>query len=177
MIILIGPQGSGKGTQAQLLVEKYKARHLSTGDVLRRSKDKKIHKLLEKGQLIDDVTMAKVLAAELAKLPKDARIILDGYPRTMPQVVLLEDILSKLGQAAESVILLDLPREETIERLLKRGRKDDTKKAISHRLQQFEDETKPVIEHYSKQGVVHKVNGLGSVEEVFTRIDQVVPWR
>lgn len=177
MIILIGPQGSGKGTQAQLLAEKYQAKHLSTGDVLRSSDDPEIHKLLEKGQLIDDTMMAKVLAEALAKMSKEARIILDGYPRTMPQVALLTDILKRVGQEVEAVILVNLPREETTTRLLKRGRKDDTIEAIKYRLEQFEAETKPVIEYYKKQDVLHKVDGRGSVEEVFASVDKVVPWR
>ncbi len=177
MLILIGPQGSGKGTQAELLVKKYNAVHLSTGDMFRNSKDSKIHELLEKGQLIDNQTTAGVLESELRKIDTGTHVILDGYPRTLTQVELLESLLEKHGQEVEAVVLLSLPRQETVSRLLNRGRKDDTEEAINHRLQQFEDETKPVIEFYRKHELVKEVDGTGSVEQVFGRIEKVVPWR
>lgn len=177
MLILIGPQGSGKGTQADLLVKKYHAIHLSTGDMFRNSKDARIHELLEKGQLIDDQTTAGVLEGELRRIETGTHVILDGYPRTLTQVELLESLLEKHGQEVESVILLNLPRQETVSRLLNRGRKDDTEEAINHRLQQFEDETKPVIEFYRKHGLVQEIDGTGSVEDVFARIKKVIPWR
>lgn len=177
MLILIGPQGSGKGTQAELLVKKYSAIHLSTGDMFRNSKDPSIHALLEKGQLIDDQTTAKVLESELSGIANGTHIILDGYPRTLTQVELLESLLEKHGQEVEAVILLNLPRQETVSRLLNRGRKDDTEEAINHRLQQFEDETKPVIEFYRRHELVKEVDGTGSVDEVFERIEKVIPWR
>lgn len=177
MLILIGPQGSGKGTQAELLVKKYSAVHLSTGEMFRNSKDPSIHELLEKGQLIDDQTTARVLEGELSGIATGTHIILDGYPRTLMQVQLLESLLEKHGQKVEAVILLDLPRQETVSRLLARGRKDDTEEAINHRLQQFEDETKPVIEFYRKHNLVKEVDGTGSVDAVFKRIEGVIPWR
>lgn len=177
MLILIGPQGSGKGTQAELIAKKYNAVHLSTGELFRASADPRVHELLERGQLIDDVTTAKLLGEQLNKLDDKQKIILDGYPRTMEQVKLLDDLLGTSTKRIAKVIMLDLPKDETMKRLLKRARKDDTEEAIMHRLNQFESETKPVIEHYQKLGIVDFVDGQGSIEEIFSRIQKVLPWQ
>lgn len=177
MIILIGPQGSGKGTQAEILAQKYNAVHLSTGDILRNSKDPAVHAILDSGQLFDDETMAKVLQEALARQPANAKIILDGYPRTVTQVELMEGGLKELSFKAAAVIYITLPKAEAVRRLLARGRADDTKEAIEARLVQYEELTRPVVEYYRKAGLLRAVDGLGSVEEVAARLEQVIPWR
>jgi adenylate kinase len=145
--------------------------------MLRASKDPEVHAKLERGELFGDDEITAVFKEALLAHKENNKIILDGYPRTLQQVNLLEDLLEEIKQTIEVVILLDLSREETIQRLLRRARKDDTEEAINNRLQQFEDETKPVIGHYQKNGLVQKVDGLGSVEDVFVRIEKVIPWR
>ena len=176
MIILMGPQGSGKGTQAQILASVFKAKHLSTGEMLRSSTDPKVHAKLERGELFDDEDMTMVLKESLGKLSSDSKIILDGYPRNMNQVKLLDELLVQRGEQVESVIYITLSDEEALKRMLKRGRADDTEAAISQRLKQYKEETMPVLEHFIKAGIMHEIDGLGSIEEVTNRIEKVVPW-
>ncbi len=104
MIILIGPQGSGKGTQAEMLAQNYSATHLSTGDRLRGSHDSTVHQRLQAGELLDDATMTTVLDESLSQLPPGRRIILDGYPRTPAQVTLLDELLKPKNHSIEAVV-------------------------------------------------------------------------
>lgn len=177
----MGPQGSGKGTQAELLEKKYDGMHLSTGDMVRDSVDPQVHETLEKGELLDDKSITKVLKEALDKQPAGKPIVLDGYPRTLNQAEQLEKILADRGDQVELAIYLVVPRAESIKRLRKRaeveGRTDDTPEAIEQRLQQFEDETLPVVDYYRQQGVLQEVDGQGSVPEIFTRIEKVIPWQ
>ena len=177
MIILMGPQGSGKGTQAELLAKKYGAVHLSTGDMLRSSDDPQVHSELERGELFDDESMTAVLKEALDKESSDARIILDGYPRNLNQAKLLEELLSHRSKKIEIAIYLAIPREEGLKRMLKRGRADDTEAAINQRLKQYEEETTPVLDHYKQLNLLVEVDGVGTVEEVAARIEKVIPWR
>jgi adenylate kinase len=176
MIIFIGPQGSGKGTQADILASEYRATHLSTGEMLRNSADPAVHRKLESGQLFDDKDMTEVLKESMDKLLPRTKIILDGYPRNLQQKRLLEELLGKRAERVEQVIYLSLPREESFARMRLRGRADDTDGAIEHRLAQYEAETTPLIDEYRLENLLVEVDGLGSVEQVANRIKGVVPW-
>lgn len=176
MILLIGPQGSGKGTQAELLASKTRAKHLSTGDILRASSDPKVHAELKTGRLFDDATMTAVVKEALGKLPPGTRVILDGYPRNLNQAKQLEKALDSRTRQIEVVIHLDVPRTEAMKRLLKRGRPDDTEQAINLRLDQYETATVPVLDYYRERGLLQTVNGVGKIADIARRIEQVVPW-
>jgi adenylate kinase len=177
MIIFIGPQGSGKGTQAEILAQKYGAVHLSTGDMLRSSTNPEVHKKLESGQLFDNESMTAVLKEAIDKTLPGTKIILDGYPRNIKQMKLLEDLLKNRADKIEQVIYLTLPREEGFKRMRLRGRADDTDAAIEQRLNQFDDETMPLIKAYRQTGVLVEVDGLGSVEKIAQNIERIIPWR
>src|SRR5688572_8288029 len=143
MIILMGPQGSGKGTQADMIAEKHGGVHLATGDMARDSADPKVHERLEKGELLSDEEITAVLKEALGKQPMGTPIVLDGYPRTLNQAHQLKGIIDERGETVELAIYLEVPREESLKRLTKRaqteGRSDDTDEAIEQRLHQFEE--------------------------------------
>lgn len=177
MIIFVGPQGSGKGTQAQLLANRFNAVHLSTGEMLRQSTDPRVHAKLERGELFDDIEMTKVLREALASSPPAKNIILDGYPRNLNQVKLLDELQKQQANNIEGVIYLKLTDEEGIKRMLARGRADDTVAGIKQRLKQYKDETLPIIKEYKKRNLLFEIDGAGTVEQVASRIAKVVPWR
>jgi adenylate kinase len=166
-LIILGPQGSGKGTQAKLLAKKLGLRHISTGDLLRQAakeptpKGKIIKNLLAKGTLIPFETTLQVLEPVLKKATPG--FILDGMPRDLRQAEHLDWILKKIKQKINQVIFITLSKKSSYARLLKRaeieGRSDDTKEAIKKRLEIYHKETKPVINHYQKQGLVIKIDG------------------
>jgi len=175
MIILFGPQGSGKGTQAELLASRKHWHWLSTGKMLRDSSDPEVHERQNKGELIDDELTARILREELVSLRDQAEIILDGYPRNTIQAQWLLEILPQLGQSVTCILELYVPEHMSIERLLARGRSDDTPQAIRRRLEIYHAETEPLIDFYQQRGVSHcKINGFGSVEDVYSRVDEAL---
>jgi len=175
MILIFGPQGSGKGTQAALLASRKGWRWLSTGQMFRDSSDPEVHKRVESGELIDDTLTAKVLDAALADTDRGAKIILDGYPRNADQARWLLENLPKHGRSIACMLELEVPQEESIRRLAARGRADDKPPAINRRLEIYHSETEPVIDFYRQRNIpYHKVSGLGSVEEIYDRIQEVL---
>ena len=175
MIILFGPQGSGKGTQAELLASNNHWLWLSTGQMFRDSKDPEIHKRLDAGELIDDDLTTKVLDNALTEIHIDTEVILDGYPRNAKQARWILDNMSKHSRTLSCIIEIDIPKSESVKRLLARGRSDDTEQAIERRLNIYENETKPIIDLYLSHHIPYaKVNGLGSVQEVQARIQDAI---
>lgn len=175
MILLFGPQGSGKGTQAELLVARNGWRWLSTGQMLRDSSDPEVRMRMEAGELIDDTLTSRVLGAAIAEAGDRSQVILDGYPRNATQARWLLDRLSDRDRASTCMIELDIPREESVRRLLARGRPDDQLPAINRRLEIYHTDTEPIIELYRKHNIpYHRVSGVGSVEEIYTRIDEAM---
>jgi len=173
-IIILGPQGSGKGTQAKLLAQKLKIKHISTGELLRKAaqaptpKAKIIKNLLKKGTLIPFETTLGVLEPVLKKITSD--FILDGMPRDLRQAEHLDWILKKINQKINQVIFITLSKKSSYARLLKRakieGRSDDTQEAIKKRLEVYHKETRPVIAYYQKQGLVMKINGEPDINTI-----------
>jgi len=175
VILLFGPQGSGKGTQAELLVARKGWRWLSTGQMLRDSSDPEVRARMATGELIDDVLTARVLDTAIAKVEDRTQIILDGYPRNATQAQWLLDKFSDHDRANTCMIELDIPREESVRRLLARGRPDDQLPAINRRLEIYHTDTEPIIDLYRKHNIpYHKVSGIGSIEEIYARIDEVI---
>jgi len=168
-LIIIGPQGSGKSTQAELLAKKVNLSHLETGELYRRiAKEnsllgKKIKQFLEKGQLVSDRVHNKVLREEIKKPKYKNGFVLDGSPRTLRQA-------KSQPFKTDRVFYLDVSDEENIKRLMKRGREDDTPKLIARRLQLYHQKTEPVLDYYRQQGILEKVDGEKPIEEIYQDI-------
>jgi len=177
-LIILGPQGSGKGTQAKLLAKKINLKHISTGQLLRNAakesspKGKLINSLLKKGTLIPFETTLEILEPVLKETTKG--FILDGMPRDLRQAEHLDWFLKKIKQKVNHVIFITLSKRSSHARLLKRakteGRSDDTKEAIEKRLETYHKETIPVIDHYRKQGLVIKIDGEPDIETIHQSI-------
>lgn len=164
-VLLIGPQGSGKSTQAEMLASFSGSPKVSTGDIFRElaGKDtkegRKIREIIENGRLIDDQTTANIVKAKLQSNDFRKGFILDGYPRNLTQKGIYDPDVDK-------VFYLNVPEEEVIRRLMKRGRKDDTEEAIRTRLNLYLDQTEPMINYYKSKGILTEIDGIGSPEEV-----------
>ena len=177
-IILFGPPGAGKGTQAKLLQDKYSIPHLSTGDIFRAAiKNEtplgvKVKAILDEGHLVPDETVVDLVADELKKTKYDDGFILDGFPRTVPQAEAFDKIAENQNKAVDGFVVLTVPEKELISRILSRGqgRTDDTEERIKTRLQVYHKETEPVKNHYASKGVVKEIDGIGTIEEIFNRI-------
>ena len=177
-VILLGPPNSGKGTQAKILAERLGVPHVSTGDMLREACDagtelgERVRDILAAGELVDDDTMADLVAVRLSR--EDARdgFLLDGYPRTERQAEDLERILGETP--IHRVVLIDVPEDELIERGLGRGREDDTEEVIRKRIRVYRKQTEPVVEHYGNMGVLVTVDGDRPIEEVTEELLEVL---
>ncbi|MDD3079303.1 MAG: adenylate kinase [Paludibacter sp.] len=184
-VIICGAPGCGKGTQSELIVEKYKLKHLSTGNLLRKEMAEKTElgvqaeSFISKGSLVPDQMIIDMLTKAIdANEESENGIILDGFPRTVEQAEALEKMLADRNK--ETTVLLDLQVEnrELINRLLKRGetsgRSDDNMETIKKRLQVYETKTAPVSDFYKKLGKYSGVNGMGTIDEIFGRIAEIL---
>jgi len=180
-LLIMGPPGAGKGTQAVALAQRIGGAHISTGDIFRANvRDqtelgKAAQRYMDAGEYVPDEVTNAMVKDRLAQDDARDAFILDGYPRTVDQVSTLDGILAGLGNQLDGVIELVVDPEELIERLLKRaetsGRADDTEEVIRHRQEVYTAETKPLLEVYGSRGIVIKVDGMGDVDEVTQRID------
>lgn len=181
-LILFGPPGSGKGTQAAKLVEKYNLIHISTGDLFRREKKSKspiwqeVQSFIDKGELAPDSITFRLLKAEMDKTPDAVGYILDGFPRNVNQAESL-DVFFKEEENTEVSLLIELIVEdkEVIKRITSRGkiegRKDDQNPSIvQNRIDIYKSQTSPVADHYDKVNKTKRIDGLGTIEEIFDRI-------
>ncbi|MBV6472743.1 MAG: adenylate kinase [Saprospiraceae bacterium] len=180
-LILFGPPGSGKGTQADKLVSRYGLAHISTGDLFRseiRQKTEFGNKAMEyisRGELVPDALTIEMLRARVAALSDVRGFIYDGFPRTLAQAKALDEMLAVKGDAIHLLLALDVPEDEIVRRILHRGlssgRPDDTDEAIiRNRITVYHQETSVLFDHYAVHGVAHRVNGLGSIDEIFDRL-------
>jgi len=181
-ILLIGPPGSGKGTQAARICAQRGWAHISTGDMLRAAMEagsetgKKVQSVVGSGDLVGDELMLQLVAERLKAEDCQNGFMLDGFPRTVPQVEgLLKMLPEEGGQRIDKVLLLRLPDEEIIERLLERGRTDDSRETIQHRLQVYRKQTEPVVNFLRSEGVeVDEIDAMGSIDEISERIGNVL---
>lgn len=183
-IFMIGPQGSGKGTQGKRLAEKLGYFYWEMGGILREEAKKstpfgiKVKNLIDAGKLLEDEELFRVLQTELPEVIKHKRILFDGVPRTVPQGVHLIHYLQQNGFKDFGAIHIDVPKEESVKRLLERAhhefRTDDTPEKIGFRLDLYESETKPVLKFLAGMGDLHTIDGVGSIEEIENRIDSVL---
>jgi len=180
-IVLFGPPGAGKGTQAERLVEKYNLHHLSTGDVFRSNIKNETElgvmakSFMDQGKLVPDEVTIKLSISEVEKHHEAEGFIFDGFPRTTPQAEALDKILAERGTSITKMFALDVEQEELKERLKNRalssGRVDDADPAIiENRIKVYMEETFPLKEFYSAQGKFVKINGHGSIEEITERL-------
>ena len=183
-ILILGPQGSGKGTQAKRISEAYGIPHIATGDILRAAiadgteLGRKVKPIYDSGQLVPDDLMIEIIRERLAAGDTDDGFILDGFPRTLPQAGALEPMLRDIGKELSVVFVLQLPEQVAIDRMLKRaeieGREDDTPEAIKQRLELYHQQTAPLIEWYRIRSNVVTIHADRTVNEVFGQIQQAL---
>jgi len=184
-IIICGAPGCGKGTQSDLIVEKYSLNHLSTGDLLRKEIEEKSElgliadNYISKGNFVPDEMIIDILMKKIDSQSSNINgIILDGFPRTVSQAEALEDLLEKRNKKTTILVDLQVDEQELINRLLKRGetsgRSDDNLETIKKRLEIYQEKTKPVNNLYKKLGKYAAIDGMGSVNEIFERISAVI---
>jgi adenylate kinase len=179
-LLIVGPQGSGKGTQGVRIAESYGIPVVSTGDMFRANikegtpLGQQVTEILDKGDLVPDELTSEIVRDRLSQDDAANGFLLDGYPRNTAQVAHLEAFLGERGESLDAVILLDVPRDESISRLKLRaaeqGRSDDTDAAIAHRLDIYEHETAPILEVYGERGIVDRIDGVGSLDEITERV-------
>lgn len=179
-IVLFGPPGSGKGTQAEKLIEKYKLVHISTGDLLRSEVAAKTDlgnqakAIMDKGDLVPDKIVIGMIQKKLEENKDGRGFIFDGFPRTVEQARELRKALTDYDERVTMVISLQVPREELVKRLLKRGeisgRSDDNEETINNRIDVYDKQTVPVTYYYEKMHKHVPVDGVGSVKDIFKRI-------
>ena len=184
-LVLFGPPGAGKGTQAEKLIEKYGFNHISTGEVIREQIRKgtelgrSVQSYIEKGQLAPDGLVIDIIADYVAK-HKDAKgNIFDGFPRTTVQAKAFDEIMEKNGTPVSVMLSLEVPDEELVKRLLPRGKEsgradDSNEGVIRDRIDVYKAQTAVVADHYKPQGKHRAVNGLGTIDEIFGRLCQEI---
>ena len=175
-IVLLGAPGSGKGTQAAIVVDKYRIPHISTGELLRAEVaagselGQQAKAVMDSGALVSDEIMLGMIRERLGKPDVENGFMLDGFPRTLVQAEGLDALLAELNQPIDRVIFFDVDYSEIIQRMLARGRSDDTEDAIRKRLQVYEAQTAPLIDYYKTKGCLRTVQGMGDIEEISQRI-------
>ena len=182
-LILFGPPGAGKGTQADFIREKYEVEHISTGDVLREAMKNETEvglyakSFMDKGELVPDEVVTEIIRQKISAIGERG-FMLDGFPRTLEQARSLNGILTDAGIGIDAVISLEVPDEEVVQRITKRqkieGRRDDTEDVIRNRLRVYKDQTSPLKDFYEKTGVLRAVEGIGQVSDIAERIDGVL---
>jgi adenylate kinase len=179
-IVLLGPPGAGKGTQAQLLAARLGVPAISTGDMLRAAVaagselGRRVDGVMASGGLVDDALMAEVVRDRVAQPDAGGGYLLDGYPRTLPQAETLSGILKDAGQSLDAVLLVDVPGDELVRRALLRGRGDDKEEVIRERLRQYREKTEPLIGYYRERGLLREIDGNLPVEDVTSRMYAVL---
>lgn len=177
-LILFGPPGAGKGTQAKLLEESLGIPQLSTGDMFRNAIRNqtplgvKVKSILDSGKLVSDEVVVEMVAETIEKEEFHRGYILDGFPRTVAQAEAFDSLLEKKGEKVDAFVAMEVPEDELVNRLVNRGqgREDDTPEKIKVRLKVYEDETAPVMNHYKSKGLYKAIDGLGTIEQIQQRL-------
>lgn len=183
-IVLLGPPGSGKGTQATMLVEHFGIPHISTGALLREAAKKGTElgliakEISDKGELVPDDMVLGMLEERLNQPDVEGGFILDGFPRNLTQAESLDKVLERLEMLADEAILIDVDAEQIIKRIAKRARKegrtDDTEETVRNRLRVYEEETAPVADFYAERGLLTRVWGAGAIDDIHQRVLSVL---
>lgn len=183
-LVIFGAPGSGKGTQSEILIERYGFEHVSTGDLLRAAikagteLGQTAKGYIDAGQLVPDEVIIGLIERVLEEKRPQHGLILDGFPRTVPQAEALSTLLGKYNSRVDAVLDLQVDEAELIERLLKRGqesgRSDDNLETIQKRLGVYHAQTAPLADYYAGKGVHYPIAGMGTIDEITERIAQVV---
>jgi len=179
VLLFIGTTGSGKDTQAEILAEKYGYKIISTGQLMRdevargTERGQQLHEILERGGWPDDAVTYELLREYLAANPMQ-KIIFTGAVRRDSQIPMMDEVLAGLGQKLDKVLYFEISDQEVVQRLMKRGREDDTEEAIKVRLQNNRDNIQPILEAYRAQGKLTVINAEGSLEEVAARVQSAL---
>jgi adenylate kinase len=179
-IIFLGPPGVGKGTQSKRLVEYLQIPHLSTGDMLRQAYlDKNevgilSQQYMSSGKLVPDPVILEIMGRRLDQNDCQKGCLLDGFPRTLGQARALDEFLAQRGTPLDGVLELKVDQEEIVNRLAGRGRDDDRPEIIRERLEHYARQTAPLEDYYRQRGLLHTIDGVGTTDEVFARIKQVL---
>ena len=183
-IVLMGAPGSGKGTQAALIVKELGLPHISTGDLLRAAVaagtelGKQAKAVMDRGELVSDDIVLGLLEERLAEDDAAGGFILDGFPRNIAQAEALDALLDRLGQPVDEALQIDIDEEQVVKRIAKRaaleGRSDDTEETVRNRLKVYAEQTAPVADYYERSGLLTRVWGDGEIEEIQQRIRSVL---
>ncbi len=183
-ILLLGAPGSGKGTQGLILSRRLGVPKIATGDILRAAMKaetplgKEAKRFYDAGKLVPDTVILELIKSELAKPEAQQGAIFDGFPRTAAQAELVDKTLALRGLRLNHVLLLDVPEEELVRRLhgraIQEGRTDDTPETILTRLNVYRQETAPLIAHFAERGIVHRVPGLGTIDDIALEIQRIL---
>lgn len=180
-IVLFGPPGAGKGTQSEKLIEKYNLIHLSTGDLLRAERKAqtplgiKANEFIEKGNLVPDEVVIGMIENKINEYPNASGFIFDGFPRTVPQAIALDQLLVAHKTSINCMIALEVAYDELLDRLIKRGAQsgradDQDQEIIKNRIAVYNNETLPVADFYKSQGKYQGINGIGEIAYIFEEI-------
>jgi adenylate kinase len=179
-LILMGPPGAGKGTQAKVVADRLGIPAISTGDIFRANVSDQTplgveaKRYMDAGEYVPDEVTNAMVRDRIGEGDAAGGFLLDGYPRTVAQVKELDEMLVAQGQVLDAVVVLTVDEDEVVGRLLKRaeveGRADDTEEVVRHRQNVYNEQTAPLIEVYEERDVLHRVDGMGSVEEVSGRV-------
>ena len=183
-LILFGPPGAGKGTQAVKIAEKFGWKHISTGDILRAEVSQgtplglKVKSVMDAGHLVSDELLIEIMKSVYNNNSSVKGFVLDGFPRTLRQAQELDKMLSTLEHSISLVLSLEVNEDELVNRLLKRaqdqGRKDDTEEVIKNRLVQYHAHTKPLIDYYKEKKLFKDVFGEGTIEDIYIKLCSVI---
>lgn len=180
-IVLFGPPGAGKGTQSQKLIEKYQLKHISTGDIFRKhltegtELGKKARSYMDNGNLVPDEVVIGMVGETIKESSTSKGFIFDGFPRTVAQAEALDGLMKNFNMKIDGMVALEVPEEELKTRIRERGKTsgradDQDEEKINNRINVYKTETLPVAEYYTQQGKYAKVDGVGSIEEIFNDI-------
>jgi len=179
-VLLLGPQGAGKGTQAKRISAEYGIPHIASGEILRAEMDagtelgKRVKETIERGDLVSDDLMIELIRNRLEQPDTESGFVLDGFPRTTVQAEALDSMFGDIGRNFSVAFSLQIPDEVAFERLRRRARADDTDEAIQRRLDNYHRETEPLIEYYRTRGNVVPIHANRSENEVFAEIQRAL---
>ncbi len=183
-IAIFGPPGAGKGTQSAKIIEKYNLTYIATGNLLREeiasgsNLGKKVEDIIKHGGLVSEILILEMLEEHIFSEKPTNGFLFDGFPRTRVQAYMLDGLLLKINKKLKYLISLEVPQQLCIDRLIKRGltsgRSDDNEETIKKRLIEYEEKTEPVMKFYKEKGIYKPINGVGTVDEIFKRIEKVL---
>jgi adenylate kinase len=183
-LLVLGPQGAGKGTQAKRISEAYDIPHVSTGDMFRAEQaagtelGRRVGEIMSRGELVPDELTIAMIEARLGNEDARAGFVLDGFPRNLAQAEALDATLGGIGRGLDAILFFDVSDEVGLERALRRatleGRDDDTPEAIRRRLDIYHAETEPIVEHYRATGKLVPLRAAGTIAAVWTEIEQAL---